>query len=198
MNAIYGNDLWSNEEDARRVKWTCPDCGHMHIWYWDPYDISEGELEMGCDNCAYVSNQMMHVDPISGNAWCELIEETPVDEIEDIKQQIKQLQQRLKEAVEAKLQAKGPSLTQVIKKWEFDFTTNWSNPKNQFNVFYEKEIERLVSMIENWLPDQKKVCASNLHDELIATGYNKAILEIKDNLRNQFDAAGAYAKLFKD
>jgi predicted nucleic acid-binding Zn-ribbon protein len=198
MTAIYGNDLWCNEENARRVKWSCPDCGHMHVWYWDPYDIADGEIEMGCDNCGKSSKQYMHVDPISGNAWCNLIEENPVDEIEDLKIQIKNLERRLREAVEEQARIKPPSLTQVIKKWEFDFTSNWSNPKNQNNHFYEKEIERLVQMIENWLPDQKKVSANNLHDELGFLGYNQALQDIKNNLRNEFDSAGAYAKMFKN
>lgn len=47
------------------------------------------------------------------------------------------------------------TLADIIKKWEFNFTRVWETENNRNCDVYNNEIERLVQMIEDWLPEEK-------------------------------------------
>ena len=44
------------------------------------------------------------------------------------------------------------TLTDLIKRWERQFWFKWDKKENQSYELYIQEIERLVQMIEEWLP----------------------------------------------
>ena len=47
------------------------------------------------------------------------------------------------------------TLTNIIRLWEVEFTTKWEKKENRNCDLYNQEIERLVRMIESWIPPEK-------------------------------------------
>jgi hypothetical protein len=198
----------------KRVKWTCPHCNHLHFWYWDTDDVFEGETNMNCDDCGKHSKHWMHIDPLNGNAWCEFIGDsdfrvtskwlryrvtTENSEIENLKRQAQEIQQRIKELEEKKKNQK-LSLHNLIAKWEYnlserlEFQKNSQASKNQKvascrDILIE-EMENLMVQIDEWLPEMKSIKDFDKNDRYKnheALGYNMAIIEIRNRLRSEHD-----------
>jgi hypothetical protein len=62
------------------------------------------------------------------------------------------------------------TLKQLLKKWEFDFSAKWENPKNRTSELYDEEVERFIQMFEEWLPDA--IVADIGRSQLWNGGYN--------------------------
>lgn len=62
------------------------------------------------------------------------------------------------------------TLTNIIRLWEVEFTTKWEKKENRNCDLYNQEIERLVQMIQDWIPE--------------VTPLSPKILGEKDYLRN--------------
>jgi hypothetical protein len=64
------------------------------------------------------------------------------------------------------------TLKNLLKKWEFDFSAKWENPKNRTSELYEEEVERFIQMFEEWLPDDYKGFSYGEWERGWNTGYN--------------------------
>ncbi len=65
------------------------------------------------------------------------------------------------------------TLKQLLKKWEFDFSAKWENPKNRTNVHYEEEVERFIQMFMEWLPDAVDDNVLSEWDRGCNSGFNR-------------------------
>ena len=182
--------------DKKRVKWVCPHCNHLHFWYWEIDDIYEGEANMNCDNCHKKSLQMMYVDPISGNAWCEVIKNT-MTELEQLKEQAKKIQQKIDYLEEVEKQKKeNISLHNVIAKWEFYYSERLDNRRTEYlrgvekglsyRDILEEEIENLLKQIEGWIDDQLSFDKTTYTPEYFI-GWDECKKKLKSKLRGPCD-----------
>lgn len=73
-----------------------------------------------------------------------------------------------------------PTLKTLLQQWEFDFNSKWENPKNRNNELYEKEIERFLQMVEEWLPDYRE---ENKYDFDYKSGWDDCVDFMKGNLK---------------
>ncbi len=64
------------------------------------------------------------------------------------------------------------TLKQLLKKWEFDFSAKWENPKNRTSELYEEEVERFIQMFTEWMPDANKEYDDSNWEHGWNTGYN--------------------------
>jgi hypothetical protein len=62
------------------------------------------------------------------------------------------------------------TLKNLLKKWEFDFSAKWENPKNRTSELYEEEVERFIQMFIEWVPDA--IVTDIGRSELWTGGYN--------------------------
>jgi hypothetical protein len=70
------------------------------------------------------------------------------------------------------------TLKNLLKKWEFDFSAKWENPKNRSSELYEEEVERFIQMFEEWMPDVIRDVQDDLDD-----GYNAYHDTVMENLK---------------
>lgn len=64
------------------------------------------------------------------------------------------------------------TLKNLLKKWEFDFSAKWENPKNRTSELYEEEVERFIQMFIEWVPDYNKDYGDGNWEHGWNTGYN--------------------------
>jgi hypothetical protein len=62
------------------------------------------------------------------------------------------------------------TLKNLLKKWEFDFSAKWENPKNRTSELYEEELERFIQMFMEWLPDG--IVIDSGRNKFWTSGYN--------------------------
>ena len=180
----------------KRVKWTCPHCNNLHYYYWDEDDIFEGEVNMTCDSCRGQSKQMMHIDPISGNAWCEAMKKS-MTELEQLKEQAKKIQQQIDYLEEVEKQKKeNISLHNVIAKWEFYYSERLDKRRTEYlrgvekgltyRDILEEEIENLLKEIEEWIDDVTGFPLKTYQPEYWS-GWDECKKTLKSKLRGPCD-----------
>jgi hypothetical protein len=64
------------------------------------------------------------------------------------------------------------TLKNLLKKWEFDFSAKWENPKNRSSELYEEEVERFIQMFIEWLPAEIIDNGPSEWDEEWNSGFN--------------------------
>jgi hypothetical protein len=72
------------------------------------------------------------------------------------------------------------TLKNLLKKWEFDFSAKWENPKNRTSELYEEEVERFIQMFTEWMPDAIGVVGDDDWDDGWKWGqhtYRDALME---------------------
>lgn len=183
----------------KSVKWTCPHCNNLHYYYWDEDDIFEGECNMICNSCHNQSKQMMYIDSISGNAWCEPINETYMTDftLEELKKQVEVIQKRIKELEEQKKKDEYKSLHNVIAKWEYYYSERLEKRimygMHSGNVSYrdivEEEIENLLEKIHDWIDEELSFNQTKYTAEYFV-GWDECRKTFKKKLRSSNDFYG--------
>jgi len=104
--------------------------------------------------------------------------ETPMTEIEELKEQIKVLNAKVSLLEEIEKKKQSQTLYTLIEDWWSDvFTTHSSWDM-------ETSIDSLVEQIKNWLPKEQSAAGSqNAYVECTVEGFNDCLNKIKRKLR---------------
>jgi hypothetical protein len=182
--------------NQKTVKWTCPHCNNLHYYYWDEYDIFEGEVNMNCDSCRRNSKQMMYIDSISGNAWCEHMKENDMSELETLKKKAERIQKRIQELEEEKKKNEYKSLHNVIAKWEFYYSEKIEKMVHSrdtltitFRDTVSEEIENLLKSIDEWI-DKELSFNQTAYTAEYFVGWDECRKTLKKKLRSDSDFYG--------
>jgi hypothetical protein len=196
----------------KSVKWTCPHCNNLHYWYWDEDDIFEGEVNMNCDSCRRHSKQMMHINPVDGNAWCEhkkepyvpgpywmTSDEVTVDfELEELKKKAERIQKRIQELEEEKKKNEYKSLHNVIAKWEYYYSerlekrilyADSTGKTCSYRDIVEEEINNLLEKIHDWIDEELSFNQTAYTAEYFI-GWDECRKTLKKKLRSDSDFYG--------
>jgi vacuolar-type H+-ATPase subunit I/STV1 len=118
-------------------------------------------------------------------------------ELEQLKKQAEELQQRIEELEEQQKKEKYKSLHNVIAKWEYYYSEKLEkrimHGMHSGNVSYrdivEEEIENLLNAIENWLDIEIYFSKDSYHFQYFM-GWDECLSTIKKKLRSQDDFYG--------
>ena len=75
------------------------------------------------------------------------------------------------------------TLTSIIRLWENGFTAKWEKKENRNCDVYNREIARLVQMIEEWLPPEKDL---NIYKDQILYANDVGWNNYRDYLISKF------------